>query len=204
MARSLNPSEMEEAIEVFEQVVKSGGPLSLKARLAQASLLNALKRPKEALGVLDKILDSKPDPNLRYAVIVEKGDTLFAQGTQDSENYKNAIAAWRQISSDPECAKDLEPSGLGKNGRRLREARQYRCRARLLLWRVLRRSERRARSSFGFTEPGSTPDASSNHNGFGRRPSPYMRRSASVDGPRAEEARERVNRLRLENFIWDS
>jgi hypothetical protein len=26
----------------------------------------------------------------------------------------------------------------------------------------------------------------------------------SVEGPRAEEARERVNRLRLENFIWDS
>ena len=26
----------------------------------------------------------------------------------------------------------------------------------------------------------------------------------SVDGPRAEEARERVNRLRLENFIWDN
>ena len=101
MARSLNPSEMEEAIEVFEQVVKSGGPLSLKARLAQASLLNALKRPKEALGVLDKILDSDPDPNLRYAVIVEKGDTLFAQGAQDPENYKSAIAAWRQISNDP-------------------------------------------------------------------------------------------------------
>ena len=59
MARSLDPSEMEEAIGIFEQVVKSGGSLSLRARLAQASLLNALKRPKEALGVLDRILESE-------------------------------------------------------------------------------------------------------------------------------------------------
>ena len=85
MARSLDPSEMEEAIEIFEQVVKSGGPLSLRARLSQAGLLNALKRPEEALGVLDRILESKPDPELRYTALIEKGDTLFSQGAQDAE-----------------------------------------------------------------------------------------------------------------------
>jgi TolA-binding protein len=37
MARSLDPSEMEEAIEVFEQVVKSGGPLARRARRARSS-----------------------------------------------------------------------------------------------------------------------------------------------------------------------
>ena len=56
MSRSLEPSEMEEAIGIFEQVAKSGGSLALRARLSQAGLLNALKRPKEALGVLDGIL----------------------------------------------------------------------------------------------------------------------------------------------------
>ena len=128
-------------MKCFEQVVKSGGPLSLKARLAQASLLNALKRPKEALGVLDKILDSNPDPNLRYAVIVEKGDTLFAQGTQDPENYKSAIAAWRQISSNSKAPKIWSHQALAKMGAAYEKLGNYRCRARLLLWGLFRRSE---------------------------------------------------------------
>ena len=79
MARSLDAAEMEEAIGIFEQVAKSGGLLSSRARLAQANLLNALKRPKEALGVLDGILELKPDAELRYAVLIEKGDTFFCK-----------------------------------------------------------------------------------------------------------------------------
>ena len=203
MARSLNPSEMEEAIEVFEQVVKSGGPLALKARLAQASLLNALKRPKEALGVLDKILDSNPDPNLRYAVIVEKGDTLFAQGTQDSGNYKNAISAWRQISSDPNAPKIWSHQALAKMGAAYEKLGNFDA-ALNCYYGVFSEGQKAGPEFFWFYRAGFDAGRLLESQRLWKEAIAVYEKIGSVDGPRAEEARERVNRLRLENFIWDS
>ena len=204
MARSLNPSEMEEAIEVFEQVVKSGGPLSLKARLAQASLLNALKRPKEALGVLDKILDSNPDPNLRYAVIVEKGDTLFAQGTQDPENYKSAIAAWRQISSNPKAPKIWSHQALAKMGAAYEKLGNTDA-ALDCYYGVFSEGQKAGGPEFfWFYRAGFDAGRLLESQRLWKEAIAVYEKIGSVNGPRAEEARERVNRLRLENFIWDS
>jgi tetratricopeptide (TPR) repeat protein len=203
MARSLNPSEMEEAIEVFEQVVKSGGPLSLKARLAQASLLNALKRPKEALGVLDKILDSNPDPNLRYAVIVEKGDTLFAQGTQDPENYKSAIAAWRQVSGDPNAPKIWSHQALTKMGAAYEKLGNTDA-ALDCYYGVFSEGQKAGPEFFWFYRAGFDAGRLLESQRLWKEAIAVYEKIGSVDGPRAEEARERVNRLRLENFIWDS
>jgi hypothetical protein len=77
MARSLEPSDMEEAIGIFEQVAKSGGPLSLRARLGHASRLNALKRPKEALGVWTAF--SNRSPIRKFAMqFCQKGDAFRA------------------------------------------------------------------------------------------------------------------------------
>jgi TolA-binding protein len=202
MARSLNPSDMEEAIEVFEQVVKSGGPLSLKARLAQAGLLNALKRPKEALGVLDKILDSDPDANLRYAVIVEKGDTLFAQGSQDPESYKSAIAAWRQISNDPKAPKIWSHQALAKMGAAYEKLGN--TDAALDCYYGVFSEAQKAPEFFWFYRAGFDAGRLLESQRLWKEAIAVYEKIGSVDGPRAEEARERVNRLRLENFIWDS
>ena len=203
MARSLNPSEMEEAIEVFEQVVKAGGPLSLKARLAQASLLNALKRPKEALGVLDKILDSNPDPNLRYAAIVEKGDTLFAQGKQDPENYKSAIAAWRQVSGDPNAPKIWSHQALTKMGAASEKLGNTDA-ALDCYYGVFSEGQKAGPEFFWFYRAGFDAGRLLESQRLWKEAIAVYEKIGSVDGPRAEEARERVNRLRLENFIWDS
>ncbi len=203
MARSLNPSEMEEAIEVFEQVVKSGGPLSLKARLAQASLLNALKRPKEALGVLDKILDSNPDPNLRYAVIVEKGDTFFAQGAEDPDNYKAAIAAWRQISSDAKAPKVWSHQALAKMGAAYEKLGNTDA-ALDCYYGVFSEGQKGGPEFFWFYRAGFDAGRLLESQRLWKEAIAVYEKIGSVDGPRAEEARERVNRLRLENFIWDS
>jgi TolA-binding protein len=203
MARSLNPAEMEEAIEVFEQVVKSSGPLSLKARLAQATLLNALKRPKEALGVLDKILDSNPEPNLRYAVIVEKGDTLFAQGIQDPEKYKSAIAAWRQISSDSNAPKIWSHQALAKMGAAYEKLGNTDA-ALDCYYGVFSEGQKGGPEFFWFYRAGFDAGRLLESQRLWKEAIAVYEKIGSVDGPRAEEARERVNRLRLENFIWES
>lgn len=203
MARSLDPSEMEEAIEVFEQVVKSGGPLSLRARLAQASLLNALKRPNEALGVLDRVLESNPDPNLRYAVIVEKGDTLFSQGAQDPENYKAAIAAWRQIAEDPSAPRIWSHQALAKMGAAYEKLANTDA-ALDCYYGVFSQGQKGGPEFFWFYRAGFDAGRLLESQRLWKEAIAVYEKIGSVEGPRAEEARERVNRLRLENFIWDS
>jgi TolA-binding protein len=203
MARSLNPAEMEEAIEVFEQVVKSGGPLSLRARLAQASLLNALKRPKEALGVLDRVLESSPDPSLRYAVIVEKGDTLFSQGAQDPESYKAAIATWRQISDEPNAPKVWSHQALAKMGAAYEKLGNTDA-ALDCYYGVFSQGQKGGPEYFWFYRAGFDAGRLLESQRLWKEAIAVYEKIGSVEGPRAEEARERVNRLRLENFIWDS
>jgi tetratricopeptide (TPR) repeat protein len=203
MARSLDPSEMEEAIEIFEQVVKSGGPLSLRARLAQAGLLNALKRPEEALGVLDRILESKPDPELRYTVLIEKGDTLFSQGAQDTENYRSAIASWKQVSEDPAAPKMWSHQALAKMGAACEKLGNYDA-ALDCYYGAFSQGQKGGPEYFWFYKAGFDAGRLLESQKLWKEAIAVYEKIGSVDGPRAEEARDRVNRLRLENFIWDS
>jgi tetratricopeptide (TPR) repeat protein len=203
MARSLDPSEMEEAIEIFEQVVKSGGPLSLRARLAQASLLNALKRPKEALGVLDRVLESKPDPELRYTVLIERGDTFFSQGAQDAENYRSAIGSWKQISEDPAAPKIWSHQALAKMGAAWEKLGNYDA-ALDCYYGAFSKGQKGGPEYFWFYKAGFDAGRLLESQKLWKEAIAVYEKIGSIDGPRAEEARDRVNRLRLENFIWDN
>ncbi|HET9524335.1 MAG TPA: tetratricopeptide repeat protein, partial [Terrimicrobiaceae bacterium] len=203
MARSLDPSEMEEAIEIFEQVVKSGGPLSLRARLAQAGLLNALKRPEEALGVIDRILESKPDPELRYTALIEKGDTLFSQGAQDTENYRSAIASWKQVSGDPSAPKMWSHQALAKMGAACEKLGNYDA-ALDCYYGAFSQGQKGGPEYFWFYKAGFDAGRLLESQKLWKEAIAVYEKIGSVDGPRAEEARDRVNRLRLENFIWDN
>jgi tetratricopeptide (TPR) repeat protein len=203
MARSLDTSEMEEAIEIFEQVVKSGGPLSLRARLAQASLLNALKRPKEALAVLDRVLESKPDPELRYTVLIEKGDTLFSQGAQDPENYRLAIASWKQISADPAAPRIWSHQALAKMGAAWEKLGNYDA-ALDCYYGAFSKGQKGGPEYFWFYKAGFDAGRLLESQKLWKEAIAVYEKIGSIDGPRAEEARDRVNRLRLENFIWDN
>ncbi|HEY5814527.1 MAG TPA: tetratricopeptide repeat protein, partial [Terrimicrobiaceae bacterium] len=203
MARSLDTSEMEDAIEVFEQVVKGAGPLSLRARLAQASLLNALKRPKEALGVLERILESNPDLDLRYAALVEKGDTLFSLGAQDPKNYNSAITAWRQISEDPKAPNIWSHQALAKMGAAYEKLGNSDA-ALNCYYGVFSQGQKGGPEFFWFYRAGFDAGRLLESQKLWKEAIAVYEKIGGTDGPRAEEARERVNRLRLENFIWES
>ncbi len=203
MSRSLEPSEMEEAIGIFEQVAKSGGSLALRARLSQAGLLNALKRPKEALGVLDGILGSKPDPELRYAVLIEKGDTLFSQGSQDAENYKSAIAAWKQVSDDASAPKVWSHQALAKMGVAWEKLGNYDA-ALDSYYGAFSQNQKGGPEYFWFYKAGFDAGRLLESQKLWKEAIAVYEKIGSIEGPRAEEARARVSRLRLENFIWDT
>lgn len=203
MSRSLNPQAMEQALEIYNNVAQAGGPLALRARLSQAMLFNSLKRPKDALGVIESILGAKPDSELRFMTLVEQGDTLFALGSEDPENFNRAIAAWQQIASDPSAGKEWNHQALVKMG--AAHAKLGKNDTALdCYYRVFSDGQKGQPEYFWYYKAGFDAGRLLETQKLWKEAIAVYEKIGSVDGPRAGEARDRVNKLRLENFIWDN
>jgi tetratricopeptide (TPR) repeat protein len=202
-ANSLDQAGREEAIELYEDVARTGGTLAPRARLSQALLLNTLGRPEEAIALIDSLLDTDPGSDIRFAALIEKGDALFSMGDTNPEFYRRAIATWRLAVDAPPRWRNQALVKIGTASENLGETEA-------------------ALSSFvDAMEPPSGDDAPrdpeyfwSYKAGFDaaslleslNRPTEaaaLYARLAARQGPRAEEARQRLSRLQLENFLWD-
>lgn len=204
LARSMDPASMEEAVEEYEKVAKAGGPLALRARLGQAILLNALNRTKEAIAVLDRILDSKPDFELRYMTLIEKGDTLFDLGAKDPKSYNAAIDAWQQIAGDPAAPKTFTNQALAKMGAAWEKLGNSDA-ALDCYYRVFAKGQDKGEPEyFWYYKAGFSAGELLSSQKLWKEAVAVYEKIGSIEGPRAEEARDRVNKLRLENFIWDN
>jgi len=203
MSRSLSPDAMERAIEIYNEVVKSGGSLALRARLSQAMLFYVLKRPKDALGVFDNILASNPDAELRSMTLIEKGETLFALGPQDANNYRLAISAWKEIVADPAAPKTWSHQALAKMGA-ANEKLGNTDAALDCYYSVFSQDQKGEPEYFWYYKAGFDAGRLFESQKLWKEAIAVYDKIASIDGPRAAEARERINKLRLENFIWEN
>lgn len=203
MARSLSPDAMENAIEIYNEVVKAGGPLALRARLAQAILLYSLKRPQDALGVLDNVLASDPDVELRCQARIQKGEIFFALGEDDPQNFPRAVAAWKEVADDPEAPKESSHQALVKMGaahsKMGDDAAALAC-----YYTVFSKEQKDEPEYFWYYKAGFDAGALLEKQKLWPEAIAVYEKISAVDGPRAGEARDRVNKLRLENFIWEN
>lgn len=210
---SMNRQDQEEAIRKWRIVIDRGGPLANEARHQQSIAKLRQGNPRDALAVIDALLDPKRplSPELRLAALTTKGQALFdlAQASPEKEGpLVAAVATFDEIIEDRyanrfwvnqaslhkgRCLEILgdDDKALevyfnvvsrspleGLNGR---EAPEYTWfyRAGFAAINVLR-ERREWRSAVGLAE-----------------------RLGTTSGPRAEEAAELANRLRLLHFIWD-
>ncbi len=203
MARSMDPRLMEEAIDAYEKVASGSGALALRARLAQAVLYDALRRPKEALGILDKILASKPSDDLRSRVLVEKGDIQFAQGTAAPDQYKQAIATWNQVAADPAAPRQWSNQALAKMGAAYEKLGDTQA-ALNCYYRVFSQDQKGEPEYFWYYKAGFDAGRLLESQKLWKEAIAVYEKIAALEGPRAEEARTRVNKLRLENFLWEN
>ncbi len=203
MARSMDPRLMEDAIDTYEKVASGGGALALRARLAQAVLYDALQRPKESLGILDKILASKPSADLRGRVLVEKGDIQFAQGATTPDQYKQAIATWDQVAADPTAPRQWSNQALAKMGAAYEKLGDNQA-ALNCYYRVFSQDQKGEPEYFWYYKAGFDAGRLLESQKLWKEAIAVYEKIAALEGPRAEEARNRVNKLRLENFLWEN
>ncbi len=177
--------------------------MALRARLAQAVLYDALQRPKEALGILDKILASKPSADLRGRVLVEKGDIQFAQGATTPDQYTQAIATWDQVAADPASPRQWSNQALAKMGAAYEKLGDTQA-ALNCYYRVFSQDQKGEPEYFWYYKAGFDAGRLLESQKLWKEAIAVYEKIAALEGPRAEEARNRVNKLRLENFLWEN
>jgi hypothetical protein len=206
MERSMDTKTMLEAIDLYESVATKGGPLATRARLAQAMLFNALRKPKDALGIFDKILESKPDPEIRAIALTETGETLRAQGEADPANYQRAIAVWKQLADDPAAARMWRNQARFLIGDAYEKLNQPDA-ALDAYYTVIAEGPRDPKGGepeyFWYYKAGFEAGKMLEDRKLWKEAIAVYEKISAVDGPRAGEAAERIKKLRLANFIWE-
>ncbi len=208
-ARAMDPASMDDSLMLLERVAETGGSDQLvwQARLQQGALKNAQNLPAEALAIYDKILSFKgekgPDAELRAAALMAKGDTLHQLGAGDPARDREALQSWRQLGDDPSMPLRWRNQALCKSGLVLEKlgegdaalASYYRA------FRNPRQGEPEQlwhdKSAF---EAGRLLESRKQWNDAVALYGQIL----AEGGPRADEAKARLAKLKLENFLWEN
>lgn len=201
-ARLLTSTAASEAMLLFEEVASMGGPLALRARFEQALLHNAQGRPKEAIVILDRILASKPDAPTKSAAEIEKGKTLYSVGTSDPAAYRSAIDVWKQLADDPAATPAARNQALARMGAAFEKLGDTNA-AVACYYDAIKNAQGKTPEFFWLYKAGFGAarilETSHKWNEAVR----IYEMMGATNGPRSEESRARINKIRLENFLWD-
>ena len=205
-ARSMDPASIDDSLVLLERVAGSGPQDSLtwQARLQEGAIKNAQNLPKDALAIYEKILATQgPDTEIRAAALMAKGDTLHRLAADEPARDREAADAWRMLSSDPAIPLRWRNEALCKRG--------------MVLEKLGDGDAALASHYEAFKNPRDKESEQLWHDKAafeaarlleGRKQwndaSVLYLQLAAENGPRAEEARARLSKLKLENFLWEN
>ena len=201
-SRLLDAASTNDAMLLFEEVASMNKSFALRARFEQAVLQNSLNRPSESLVILDRILASQPDAATRATTLMEKGKTQFLAPSADQSSLKSAIATWQSIASDPEVGPLWKNQALARIG--IAQEKLGDTDAALAsFYGVIKPTDGPRPEFFWFYKAGFDAGRLLESAKRWEEAVRVYEILASSDGPRTPEARERINKIRLENFLWE-
>jgi tetratricopeptide (TPR) repeat protein len=205
-ARAMDPASIDDSLMLLERVASTGGgdQLVWQARLQQGALKNAQNLPLEALAIYDRIIaSSDPDPELRAAALMAKADTLHQLAGRDPARDREALQVWGQISTEGTMP--------------LRWRNQALCKSGMVLEKLGEGDAALAAYYEAFKNPRTTDPEQQWHDkaAFDAARLLEARKQwndavalygqiISEGGPRADEAKARLSKLKLENFLWEN
>ena len=202
-ARSMSAEGAGRALAWFDEIAQSDSPLRHRARFEQASLLLRDGKFADALTLYDRILAADPPPEVRHAALMEKADTLFALGSEDSAKLPEAAAVYAGVAADLAAPADWRDQAACKRAAALAKAGQ--TEAALAAYRdVLARPPGTGADPFWFYKAGLEAGRLLEEQKDWSAAIAVYDKMASADGPQREEIRQRARRLRLEHFIWEN
>ncbi|MEO6739251.1 MAG: tetratricopeptide repeat protein [Chthoniobacteraceae bacterium] len=200
----LNTESLNHALELFAAVAAKHDALETHARLHQAIVKTKLGAPDDAVKIYDSILTAQPpaELELRLAALTGKADNLVTMGKTDAKNFTSASAAYDQVIATEGASPTWKNQAAYKKAKAL-EQQEQRDAALVILYDILKTSATGPRETFWFAKAGFDAAALVESRQQWKSAVGIYEKMAAIPGPHAEQARQRIRKLRLEHFLWD-
>ncbi|MFL6569315.1 MAG: tetratricopeptide repeat protein [Chthoniobacterales bacterium] len=201
---SMGKAALDRALVLFDQVVKRNGELKWPARNEQAVIERKLGKSTEALTLYDEVLKGDAKPADKREALCGKGDIFYELGTSGPENYKRAVDVYNQLVSDREASPHWRNQAIFKKGMCL-EKLNAAPEALAAFYGIVEDESRpdRRREFFWFYKAGFNAARLLEEQSKWQAAAAVYEKLAFAGGARSEEAKSRLDRLRLEHFLWD-
>ena len=199
---SMAGQSLDRAIVLFDRVVQLNGELKWAARNEQAVIERKLGKSQDALVLYDEVLNGAARPAEKREAICGKGDIFFEIAATDPQNYLRAIEAYDKLASDKDAPLHWRNQALFKKGLCL-EKKADRGAALASFYTVLDEGMRpdRPHEFFWFYKAGFDAGQLLEADAKWESAAAVYEKLAAAGGTRSDEARERLDRLRLEHFL---
>ncbi|HVI82747.1 MAG TPA: tetratricopeptide repeat protein [Chthoniobacterales bacterium] len=199
---SMAAQSLDRALVLFDRVVQINGELKFAARNEQAVIERKLGKPYDALALYEEVLNGAVRPAEKREALCGKGDIFLEMAATDPQNYEPAIEAYDKLAADREAPAHWRNQALFKKGLCL-EKKADRNGALATFYTVLDEGRRpdQPHEFFWFYKAGFNAGQLLEADAKWESAATIYEKLAAAGGTRADEARERLDRLRLEHFL---
>ena len=200
---SMSEHTLDRALVLFDQVVQKDGAMRWAARNEQAVIERKLGKPKDALALYDEVLKSGAGASEKREALCGKGDIFFEAGATDPSSYQRAIEAYDQLASDKDGSMHWRNQALFKKGLCF-EKKGDRSSALATFYKILEDESRpgERRELFWYYKAGFNAARLLEEDSKWESAVAIYDKLAVAGGSRSEEAKARLNNIRLEHFLW--
>jgi tetratricopeptide (TPR) repeat protein len=198
--KSLNSSSMDHAVELFEDVYKINGPLRYRARLEQALTKRQALQDREAIVLLNDLLNQNIPADIRCEAMDAKGDAEFTLGSKDEAEYREAIKTFDSLAALEGASAVCRQSALYKKAKCYEKIGQW-DEALSAYYDVLSIDYGAPGEIWYFRAGFDAAQIFESKKSWASAAAIYQKLAATPSN-RAEEAKNRLTRLRLEHFLW--
>jgi TolA-binding protein len=198
--KSLNPASVDRAVDLFEEVYKMDGPLRFQARLEQALTKRQIQQEKEAIVLLDDLLTQNIPQEIRCEALEAKGESQFSLGAKDKSQYEAAIKTFDSLAGAETNSQEWRQSALYRKAKCFEQLEKTDD-ALVALYDVLNAGGNKSDEFWFFRAGFDAAELLEARRAWSSAAAVYEKLTA-IPSPRSEEAKSRLERLRLEHFLW--
>jgi len=200
---SMSEHTLDRALVLFDEVVQKKGAMRWAARNEQAVIERKLGKPKDALALYDEVLKSDAGASEKREALCGKGDIFFEAGATNPSNYQRAIEAYDQLAADKDGSIHWRNQALFKKGLCL-EKKGDRPGALATFYKILEDESRpgERRELFWYYKAGFNAARLLEEDSKWESAVAIYDKLVVAGGGRSEEAKARLNNIRLEHFLW--
>jgi tetratricopeptide (TPR) repeat protein len=200
---TMGPRALDRAVELFDAVAHMKGDLRWAARNEEALIERRLNKPQDALLLYDEVLGAAAKPAEKREALCGKGDIFFDLSGEDPKNLEKAIESYDQLASQSSPDGHWHNQALFKKGVCL-EKKSDREGALSIFYSVLEEHARPGHSPefFWFYKAGFNAARLLEEASKWQSAASIYEKLVAAGGTRSAEAKARLDKLRLEHFLW--